>query len=136
MTDLDRDYLMTTQAISDSEQTHDLDINAGKFFDVRRLINTRTKQTGSFIVNEDVQLLAINESAVGTNLITGPLPDFAAITIGHLALFWWRTEAAWKFAPGRAPSRPLGTGNRLINQPVTEPPQRQESQARKRSLTG
>jgi len=136
MTDLDRDYLMTTQALSDLEQTHDLDINAGKFLDVRRLINTRTKQTGYFLVNEDVQLLAINESAVGTDLIAGPLPDFAAITIGHLALFWWRTEAAWKFAPGRAPSLPPGTGNHLINQPITEPPQRQESQARKRSLTG
>lgn len=74
-------------------------MNAGKVLDIRRVPNINNSEVGYFIINTDFENLAVNEHAVGSNLIAGPLPDFAVITLGHAALFWWRTHAAIHYSP-------------------------------------
>ena len=74
--------------------------NVDKHLYIRRIRNIRSKATGYFVVNLNLENLAINESAVSPNLIAGPLPDFALLTIGSIAVFWWRTKSAWDYSPG------------------------------------
>ena len=73
--------------------------DAGKHFVMCRVVNNHTNRIGTFIVNSDLENLAINESAVGVKTIVGPLPNFSVITIGPIAAFWWCTDNIWGYAP-------------------------------------
>ena len=119
MADLNRDSLAAAPALNTWEISPEPDADAGKCLDIRRLINSKNKDVGYFIINTDLQCLAINESAIGINLIAGPLPDFAVITIGRIPLFWWRTQAARYYTPDSpskfVPSSP--TASDLSQQP-------------------
>ena len=87
MANLDSDALKPDIADANSNDT-------GKTLEVRRLINTQTNKYGYFVVNPNLESLAINESAVSTRLIAGPLPEFAVFSIDDVALFWFRTRKA------------------------------------------
>lgn len=69
---------------------------------IHRLSNTeKGGEVGYFIINNDIELLALNESAIGTGMIAGPLPEFALITIGHLVGLWWSTTQALNYVSPR-----------------------------------
>lgn len=73
-----------------------------RHLEIRRIPNTETGgEVGYFIVNNNIELLAVNESAIGTAMIAGPLPDFSLITISHLVGFWWSTTEALNYLPPR-----------------------------------
>lgn len=72
--------------------------------DIHRVYNYETGEDGYFVVVPDkVKGLTINESAVGTGLIAGPLPDFAMITVGGFATMWYRSASAWGYVPDYMP---------------------------------
>lgn len=86
MTDYYRDSPQAPQG-----QSPNLDL------EIRRVENLESNKVGYFLLSAGLDLVAINESAIGANLIAGPLPDFAMITVGDFAAIWFRTLSARKY---------------------------------------
>jgi len=83
--------------------------NVDKTFDLRRLRNTHSGEVGYFVVNQSLKYLAINGTAVSPQIVAGPLPDFAVVSIEDTALLWF---GSWQAMNGYLPEQKVGNGTK------------------------
>ena len=58
---------------------------------------------GFFIANGSLAPLVINGISIGTNMVAGPLPDFAVVEAEDTVFFWWCTNKGIKHLPEDLP---------------------------------
>lgn len=81
-----------------TNETFDLGPNKNDRLEVCTVDHTEGHHPGQFIV-VNKNLLTVNESVYGPELLVGPLPEFAVIVFNRQVLFWWRSIQALNYVP-------------------------------------